>query len=90
MTLSPVHGPVRRVATRVELSVRVYSAGRLCQDCGARRSNDARGQPATVVYAELHTAPVEGRSHRPRRPRPPPNTTTTHNPANTKIPHLQL
>ncbi|CAK1551808.1 unnamed protein product [Leptosia nina] len=38
---------------------RVYSTRR-CRDCGARRSNDARGQSATVVYALVAHGPSGG------------------------------
>lgn len=68
-------------ATRVELPVRVYSAGRCCQDCDARRSNDALGQRATIVYARLAHGPSGGgrRSGSPPHSPPPLNILkTTH------------
>lgn len=57
---------------------RVYSAGLSCQDCGTRRSNDARGQRATVVYARVAHGPSGGA--RSRRPRHHPNCPATNLP----------
>lgn len=69
-SLSPEHGPVRRFATRVELPNAYYSTGLRCRDCGARRSNGARGQRASVVYARVAHGPSGGA---PRPPSPPPS-----------------
>lgn len=69
---------------------RVYSAGRCCLDCGARRSNDARGQRATVVYARLAHGPSGGgRRPAPARPRatPSPHRPSAAHPARTTRNH---
>lgn len=67
-TFCIIHGTRTCSSSRYESRApeRVYSRRRWCRDCGARGSNDARGQDATVVYARVAHGPSGG--GKPRRP----------------------